>query len=271
LLSDAKVGEMNTLYLRVSDIAGTSSLVDTSKSFFLRQQTSDLLVVDANGDDSADPIYRSILAQAYPSYDWLTLENNVPTFWNPSFGLFLSLYDKVFWFGDDAKQAAFNEQLYLELASTAMQEYLNLGGKVLVSNKFPSSFIEDPATANQSAVFGFSPMDSLSTSSGQARTRRDSLVRPLTAYSDRYPQLQFANNQTGMDPFYPKDPTQSLYNYLPVATGGWVGPDVLCGQTLFTNGEVNQIFWSVELHQLNGDPTALQSFFEQVLLEEFDW
>jgi hypothetical protein len=271
LLAGARVGEWNTLSLQVRDIAATFSQIDTSKAFFLRRKTGDLLVIDANGDDSADPLYRGILQQVSPEYDYLNLSENLPSFWNPTFGLFLSLYDQVFWYGDDATLSAFNEQMLLELASISFQEYLNQGGKVLITSKFPSSFVDDPLTANQSSVFGFSPMDSLSTSSGQARTRKDSLARPLPAYAGSYPTLVFSENLTSMDPFYAKDPSQSLYNYVPIASGGWVGPGTLCGRTLYTNGRTNQVFWSVELHKLGGDPDALEAFFQQVLQVEFDW
>ena len=271
-MQGVRVGGTNRLYLRARDIAGTFSPVDSTAAFFLAPQGGDLLVIDAHGDAAADAVYFPILASIYPDYDYLDLPNNLPAYWSPTFTLLLNQYDKVFWYGDDAQIVSLGQQLLLETAASSLQEYLNAGGKLFVTAKFPGpNTFDDPQDINRSAIFDFSPMDSLSTAPGQARIRQDSLARPTPAYAADFPPLQISTNITGADPFYPKDPDNGMYT-VPLATvGGWTGPSTICARAVYINGQTNQVFWSVELHKLNGDPAALQAMMDQVLNRTFAW
>ena len=270
-LTGVLVGEMNRMYLRARDIAGTFSETDSSTAFFLRQQMGDLLVIDAHSDPAPDPVYESILETVYPNRDRYDLVGNIPPFWEPTFEMLLNQYDKIFWYGDDGE---IQEQLLLEIASAPIQEYLNAGGKLFLTAKFPSSLTDDPETANQSPIFGFSPMDSLSTAPGQARIKSDTAVSnvfPKDKFSMDYPPLFVSQNIISADPFYSKDTLQDIYTANLIPVSGWFGPSTVCGRTFFDNGETNQVFWSVELHRLDSDRAALEQVFSQVLLEEFNW
>ncbi|MEM7373584.1 MAG: hypothetical protein AAF587_33480 [Bacteroidota bacterium] len=270
-LEGARVGEENRMYLRARDIAGVWSEPDTSNAFFLFQQKGDLLVIDGFVNDIPDETYLPILDAAYPAYDYYNLIDNQPPFWDPTFGMLLSQYDKVFWYGDETK---FDEQLLLELGSGALQQFLNQGGKIFVTTTFPSSLTSDPETANQSPIFSFSPMDSLSSASGQARIGKNDTMMVAPAFAADFPLLVTSTLIISADPFYSKDPQQDLYTTPILASGGWVGPSTVCAKSSFNNGETNQIFWSIDLYKLNGDPgnpMALEQLFSQVLQHEFDW
>ena len=269
-LENGLVEGNNRLYLRARDIAGSYSATDSTSLFFLRRQTSDLLVVDDHADTEADQLYRQVLTTVYPGADWIDIRSNRPTTWDPTLGLILGVYDKVFWFSDGSDLPSLGQQLTLEVAASALQGFLNGGGKLFVTTKFPATF-NDPDVSLASPLFGFSPMDSLSSSAGQARIPRDSLLRPVGAVAGQLAPLVCGTFITGADPFYPKDPNDALFQGGLVSVGGWQGPNTFVARSRFTNGETNQVFVSVELHKLNGAPTALSAFIDWMLNTAFDW
>ncbi len=258
----------NRLMIKARDIAGAESIIDTSNLFFIRSQNSDLLVIDSHGTSDVDEVYLPILNNTYPGYDYFDLISQPPPFWDPTFLLFLQLYDKVFWYSDDALPQDQGLQMYLEAASSPIQKFLNQGGKIFITAKFAAPFT-DPETANQTTIQDYSPIDSFSTSSGQARIPTDSLAIPPQNLD--YPILQSGSFITGADPFYPKNPENILYDVQLIAAGGWVGPNTIAATTNFTNGEINQVFFSVELHKLNGDIEALNILFDRILNNAFAW
>ena len=269
-LEGGLVAGENRFYLRARDIAGSYSPVDSTTIFWLKQQTADLLLVDDHADGDADLLHREILAQVYPDFDVIDIRTNRPTIWDPTLGLILSIYDKVIWYSDGADLPSLGQQLTLEIASTSLQEYLNDGGKLFVSAKFPATF-NDPELAGVSPVFGFSPMDSLSSSAGQARIPRDSLLRPVNSVAGVLPPIVCGTFITGADPFYPKDPANALFDAALVSVGGWSGPSTIIAKTTVTNGETNQIFLGAEVHRLDGDRPALEAFLDWTLNTAFNW
>ena len=56
-----------------------------------------------------------------------------------------------------------------------------------------------------------------------------------------------------------------------VRVNNWSGPETIAGRSIFNNGKTNQVFFSVELHRLNGNPDALKKLFDIVLNKEFNW
>lgn len=257
----------NRLYIKVRDVTGTFSRIDSSGKFFLLPQRSDLLLIDTHVDRDPEQVYFPIIKKVYPGFDYIDLVKYPPLTWDPTFTLYLSLYDKVFWYSDDAEPAALSQQMYLETAATPLQLYLNQGGKLLISTKFPPS-ISSPVDGNQSVIFGYSPLDSLSTSRGQARIPIDSLAVSL---NPDFPTLTCSSFITGADPFYPKSAQNALYRVQLISTGGWRGPRTIAAQSQFTNGKTNQIFFSVELHKFGKNVEALTRFFDQTLNTAFNW
>ncbi len=74
-----------------------------------------------------------------------------------------------------------------------------------------------------------------------------------------------------ISPFYAKNTNDNLYQAQLQASGGWTGPSAVCGTSRFTNGRINQVFFSLELHKLNGDQAAFETTLNKILKEEFLW
>lgn len=269
-LPGLRVGGDNRVYLRARDISGSFSAVDTSSSFFLPAQTSDLLVIAEHAVPEAGQRYRSLLDGLGLTYDWYDLQATLPTFWEPTFSLFLRSYDRVFWFSDGVPNDQEGEQLLLSVAAPTLQTHLNEGGKLLVTTAFPASY-NDPEIVSRSLVFDFSPVDSLSSSSGQARIANGSAIYPLGEWRDRLDTLRASSFITSADPFYSADASLDMMETELIAAGGWVGPATVMARTRFNNGRTNQVLCSLELHRLDGDPAALETFFRVVLTDEFVW
>ena len=261
----------NQVYVFARDISGQTSPVDSSTIFYMKRKTSDLLMVQTHqGGSSPTPqdIYFPILTNTYGNYDYINLEANdnanLPRFWSPTFAFYINLYDIVFWSADEGK-ISISEQLYMEAASAVIQEYLNDGGKLLATMKFPANF--DPT----STIFQFSPIDSLfCNSGGQARMSQDSLMVP----TDSFPNLETLQPSiflTGVDPIYIKANAAAMYTGNLQLTGCTGGSDVLGARTVNRDGNTNQVFFSVELHNMNGDPTALENLFTELFDNEFNW
>ncbi len=266
-LSDWNVGGQNILYLQARDVAGSWSRVDSTPSFFVKRQTSDFLVIDEHSDNTAEGVYFAAFAQLGQTFDYLNLPKNLFNFWDPSLTQTLDLYDKVFWYSDGASYLKYGQLLLLEVAASPLQRYLNNGGKLIVSARFPTTF-NDPQTGSNSAIFSFSPMDSLSSSTGQARILANSLVSPAQPGLDTLVCSSFI---TGADPFYAKNTLDNVFIAQVTPVGGWQGPSTICSSSRYSNGRINQIFWSVELHKLNGSPDALSQFFDWALNDAFNW
>lgn len=260
----------NVMYLRARDIAGSESAIDTSKTFFVRNQTSDLLVIDANGATASptpEDVILPALASAYPAgFDRIDMRRaggvNKPTLWSPTFSLMIELYDKVFWYSDESLEG-FG---ILEEAAGAVQGYLNANGKMLITTGFPSTY------DNTSVVQEFTPVDSISTANGLARIPTNNAIWPAPDFQavgyDTLRASEFIGRST---PIYVKSAADSMYTAQIVASGGWVGPTSLCARSTNANNQTNVVFLSEQLHRLNGNPAGLEKFLMQVLNNEFNW
>lgn len=261
------VGDTNRVYVRARDISGAFSAIDSTSKFFLKRKTGNLLVIDDHKDAVASSTYAPALNAVSPLRDSLDLLANIPPFWE-TFGMMMRQYDRVFWYSDGAEDVAFGRQMHIEVAAVILQQYLNNGGKLLISTTFPDRLKTKGTTS--SPIWGFSPIDSLSTSLGQARISRDSAAVP-TAAATGYAALVSEATITGVKPFYPKNTNATLFTAQLTRIGGWAGPNTVCGTTTYNNGRLNQVFWAVELHKLNKNPVAMQQFFSRLLNTDFAW
>jgi hypothetical protein len=267
LIQDIRVNDLNTVYVKAIDIAGSESEVDTANAFFLKSVDSDLLVIAAH--DGAKSFYVNNLNATYPNYDLIDyyVDNgkNQPKYWNPTFNLLIKLYDKLLIFTEnslfeDAQTGS--EQLILEAAAPALQGYLDANGKAWVNAIFPKDFPEN------SALFETLPMESISqSSSGYAILNPDSLILPANS---SYDTLQPSRIITGLDPFYLTADAEALYRGQLEIRPPWTGPDVIAARRL-RNNKVVQVFFSVELQKLNGRPGAMTNLFDQILNSDFNW
>jgi len=274
-ISGLKVNDRNFVYIKVRDNAGSESLPDTLKSFYLKKKSSDLLVIDAhniNVTPNPTAIYLPLINEINGNYDLYDLFPsgfaNFPSFWKPTFSLLLNLYDKVFWYGEST---AINNSLPLELASAAIQDYLNKGGKVLISSSFPASVVRT------SAIYQFSPVDSFATVlTGQRIDFPIDSLAVKQADAPNFPNLKVTKFINGLDPFYAKSSAKIIYK-AQLKTNGFFAPKAICAKSENADGKTNQIFCSVELNNLLGDADGnsstneLKEFFRTVLKQEFNW
>ena len=256
----------NTFYLKARDIAGAESEIDTSTVVFIKNKTSDLLLIGGHsGGSSPTPleVFTTALSTTSPNFDHIDLRINgginIPTLWTPTFSFFINFYEQIFWYGD-ASEEGLN---VLEGAAGAIQSYLSQDGKILINTSFPSTF------DNESVVQEFTPVDSLSSSIGSVRLPTDSLVMPEPAFSN-YDSLEASVFVGRATPFYVKSSAEVMFT-AQLFTSNWVGPNTVAARTTNGDGNTNLVFISIELHQLNGRPAALENFFNQVLQNEFNW
>ncbi|MEO0895378.1 MAG: hypothetical protein AAFY71_03085 [Bacteroidota bacterium] len=270
LMNGLKLGSDNVFYVRAVDIAGSESKIDTSNTIFIKEQTGDLLVLDDYNTITPDSTYLQVLNKVYPSFDRVEIRTNVPALWNPTFRIWIDLYDKIFWYGD-GQFADGTESLMVELAGNEIINYLNDGGKLILSTSFGGQF-NSRANLLLSPLFEFTPMDSLANNLGQARLPINNTLDPRGEFDTDFSPLVSGSFGTGLDPYYPKDTSNTIF--LANLTGAgrpWNGPQDMIGRTIFTNGETNLVFSSIELHNLRGDKAALEAFFDQILNGYFDW
>ena len=262
------LGGDNTFYLKARDLAGSESAIDTSKIVFTKRKTSDLLIIDAHpGGTNPTPeaVYAQTLDLVEPNADRIDLRIsngvNLPRLWSPTFSTFINFYDRIFWYGD----ASDGGIALLENASGALQGYLNAGGKILISNSFPSSF------DNQSVLQEYTPLDSVSTSVGSARLPTGNLVMPTGPYASLFDTLEASVFVGRATPMYAKSTSEEMFTGDFTIVNGWVGPTTACAKLVNGAGNTNVVLITIELHQLFGRPAALEKFFNGVLLNEFNW
>jgi hypothetical protein len=274
------VGDTNRIYIKTKDIASAESKEVKTKKYFLKRQTSDLLVVDTHigsTDPKPENTYFPYLREIYPAgFDHVDMLRNAgenqPRLWNTTFPLMLGLYNKVFWYSDDQKNSVADRNLMpLEAACSAIQKYLNNGGKLMVTSKFPDGVSR---LSRDSQIFSVMPMDSITWKTSELRLIGN---RVITAVPDKgYTNMKTlpsgsGGTITGVDVFYTSSP-DTLYN-IPVSrtSGTWTGSTKIAARKTYSNGRTNLVFFSVELHILNGDAAALKATFNKVLNDEFNW
>ena len=282
------VGGMNKVYVKVKDQGNAFSPEDSTPAFYVRPKTSDLLVIDAyknsvSATQNPDLIYLDAIAGGYGTFDYMPVDSasnlNVPVIITPTLFLMYSLYDKVVFYGDNV---IYKNQLLIEALSSVFKKYLDQGGKLLCIQSFPRAYPELPSNASsnsyyftlQSPVFEFSPMDSVSTYStnnAQARIPIDSLLVPDPSNASAFPILKCSSTVTGADPFYAKANAEVLYNAQILRVNNWVGPNIAGARIRNLSGQTNQVFFSVELQNINGISGSLQQLFTTILSNEFNW
>lgn len=277
-IAGLRVGDTNRVYIKAKDAASTESIVYKSKTYFVARQTSDLLVIDTHGSTTAPtpeaaylPLLNSVYTSGFDRIDMLSNNKvNQPKLWSTTFSLVLGLYKKVFWYSDDSKGSVVeSNSMPLESAAATLQKFLNNGGKVFITSKFPDG---SARLSRDSQLLSILAVDSLTWQSSNLRLLGN---RTVTSLKTGFPNLRTLSSSaggtiTGLDVFYTK--ADSLYE-CPVspAAGTWTGANNVSLTKTYSNGRTNLVFFSVELHLLNGDATALNTTFNKVLNDEFNW
>lgn len=264
LLADAP----NQLYVKVVDLAGAESAVDSSNVFFLKQKKNNLLVVGGQ-PASVKQIYIGLLQDAGVSFDLEDYNANTaalaPKYWDPTFRLLTSLYDQLFIYADPntlpANPVTGTEERLLSLAAPAVQAFTDKGGKSLTTTSFTP-------TADITPLIGAFPIDQLIASPGQARIVPDSGVFAMDTTT--YPALVPINIDIGVDPFVKSADAEDFYRGRLTKLNGWSGDNLIASRRL-RNGNPLQILFSIELHRYVGDRQAAVNLFDQIFNEDFDW
>lgn len=279
LLKGLSMNDTNHLFIKSIDQAGVESKIDTSTVFYMRGKVNDILVV--GGINSAHKRYRNILNSASIAYDFLdlTFSNgaNQPNIWNITFRLQLLQYEKLFFYSDETGYTnpyTNVKQILLEFAAASLQEYANLGGKYLITSYFDHDQSID-------GFRGVLPIQSLSQKNyADANLLRDSFALPVDT---NFPALRtqkpvaitklglFNIDTTDTDVFYTGQLSDRRVgrNY-----PEWPDTKILASARPKKLGNspserYNQIFFSVQLWELNRDKAALIDLFDRIFNSEF--
>jgi len=262
--------DTNRIYIKAVDQAGSESKVDTSEVFFMRTKQNDILVV--GGVASAHTDYLNLMNAVNLQYDFLnlTIANGIyrPNLWNITFRLQLSFYDKLFFYSDETtflNPYTNLRLLLLEYAAASLQEYANSGGKYLISTSFDWN-------TNIDGFRGVLPIQSVSTKNyGDARLYGDSAVLPEIASFPTLSTSSFALSGVGVFNIDSTD-TEVLYTAQlsdRSRTVPWPDTEIVASARRL-NGNLNQIFFSMQLFELDGDQLALEALFDQIFNVEFN-
>lgn len=255
--------DSNTVYIKLVDLAGAESNIDTSSTIFIAPQTGHNLYVTGNSTNIT-ALYTDILDQVDPSYDMVDYGgNSQPAFWNPTFYYQLMHYDALIWTSPSQLTTnPYNGQkdLLLNFAAPILEEYNNIDGKTLVITEISGNFDFSP-------IYSVMPIDSVSSSGGQALMTTDSsLVATETGYVDLSPTAVLLN----MSPFYMSPGAVEIYEGQFQPSQGWEGPRTAAAK-MANAGNTYQVFFSVPLYQFNANPNDLNTVFAKILNDEFNW
>ena len=260
-------GGDNIIQLRVEDIANTSSSIDSTASIFVRSQTSDLLVIGGH-NVQIDKKYQELVNNNYTSADFVNYALNgglnQPKFWNPNFRLLSEQYDKVFFHTDEgnfSNPLTGEDGKLLDFAAPIIQELIDNQKKVLVSTAFATG-------TNIDIIGGVLSIDSFTASRGQAFFVNDSFAKSTI---DGFPDLQPTNFLLAVDPFYHSQESEVLYAAQLTPNGGWYGPRTIAIQRKSTDGNVNLVLFTVELHKLDKLATNQNQLISKIFNETFNW
>lgn len=280
-----QVGAINKVYIKVKDLSGAESAIDSLNPFFLKRKTSDLLVLDAyniSSTPNADLVYRTAISTVYNTYDYYDFYRQssayIPKQWKPTFLLMMKLYDKIFWYSDNSRSVTASGML-LEDASNAIQDYLNDGGKLFITSDFANNASTD-AFPKTSSLFQYAPIDSFQTffaPNQKASLPVDSLLLPDATNAIGYPTLKVNTFSDAVDPFFAKSSALPIYKAQIRRANGVTNTRTMGAKTVNSNNRTNQVFISTDLFKIlgdadgNGQQDELNKLFTKVFLDEFNW
>ena len=228
-----------------------------------------MLYIDSYNTSTADrtalvPLFAQVFPTGIDVYD-MNRSNNlyIPRNWNLTFLEYMKLYKRIFWSSDNLSLGSGNA---IELGAVAIQNYLNYNGKILVSiSSIPKDF--------NSPIYQIAPFDSIST---KINNQRGSYLANFKSY----PTIENASNIDSLSykvdvyestPAYVKSGAKTLLKtkIIDAAGGTWTGPNIIAAATNGANGKPNQIFFTTDVHNLNGNPASLVKFFQFVFNQLF--
>ena len=262
------LGDTNHFYVKVIDFANAESQPDTSDVLFIKHKTSNRLYVTGlpNGPTS---IYHSALNANSISNEFVDYHSDggkyQPGFWKPTFDLLLQHYDEVVLTSDATNftnSVTGRKAVLLDFMAPSLQVFSNNGGKTLVVTSFTKG-------QDISGITGTFPIDSLSSSNGQARLYPDSAITSTlgTGFLDMGANVVLS----GQTPFYMSIGAEETYmgHFTPVQS--WSGPRTVGARRKNGANNYYQYFFSVQLHLMDKSITELETLFDQILNNDFNW
>lgn len=282
ILKGLKMNNQNFVCIKTKDISSAESKIDTSNVFYLKRQRSNFLVLDGYKDESAfykpdRDFYRALLPKLfgfdYDFYDFNRSNNAyIPVNWNLTFLEYLKYYKKIYWFSDASNYVSDNSNplLLIELGAVAIQKYLDQGGKMMISQANLSNDTQSP-------IFDFSTADSvyLKTNARLASNTKFILSKEMFPDIDtlyKAPSSSVLNGR--VSPFYKKASSIGILKATSLTQANnadaWPGPLDFGAYSKGSNGKANLIFFSLPLHELNGNQSNIERVFEKIIKEEFE-
>lgn len=248
----------HVFYLRAVDIAGARSNIirmpqSEDKIWYVREPKSKFLLIDDyNIADNTDSFYRKTFKNLVGEVDIWDIKSRQRALEPPTTTAFtqtLFLFDRIFWYADTDPN--------LEKAQVSIPEFLERGGKIIMTTTFPE-FI-----TNEGDPLEFSPVDSLGKKIN--RITRNQLVIPSPEYEALgFPQLQVKTAIIpNVFPLVPKISSDTLY-VLPEKPESWPGTPVMG----VVDGTSSFVFFGLPLASLDGLGTVPQ-LLEKILNELF--
>lgn len=265
-LNNLRLNNLNKLYVKAKDIAGAFSetivMPSSERTWFVKKQKGKILIIDDYTIlDNAENFYKSMLDSLLngafiDKYDVLNIRYGststtpgilLPKFINPTFTETLNLFDLVVWFTDNNPS--------LDVAQLSIRNYVEKGGKILLSMIFPQNF-------DTRGLSDFLPIDSVSSTPINFIPFNTPINLTSEGTNLGYPKLQRDGYGTvaRIRTFYP-----SVGGAIPLYTIGMTGNPIIG----FKDTDTRKVFIGLPLHRLNGGPSNVKKFLEKVILDEF--
>lgn len=260
----------NYLYVKSVDIAGAESEVDTADVFYLKNKTAGVNTLWINGHVSlvADQ-YRNILNNAGVVYDFLDYGSNMgasqPIYWDPTFRITVSIYDKVFINAPSSKfpnTVTGENTTLLNYIGRSMEAFHTAGGK-----SFTTCALE-ARSADLENVAGPFPIENTENSNGFTRVSNDSLVYSVSS-NPIYPNIQPTNIQLGIVPIIRSADSEPFYRAQLSKFGGWTGDNLVATVRRDGSNKISQAFFAIELHNYDVDISQVELIIGEIMNNEF--
>ena len=117
-------------------------------------------------------------------------------------------------------------------------------------------------------IGGVLSIDSFTGSRGQAFFVNDSFAKSRII---GFPDLQPTNFLLAVDPFYHSQESEILYEAQLTPNGGWYGPKTIAIQRKSSEGNVNLVLFTVEIHKLDKLASNQNQLISKLFNETFNW
>ena len=261
----------NYLYVKSVDIAGAESEIDTADVFYLKNKTPGVNTLWINGHvASVAQEYRSLLNNAGVTYDFLDYGSNFgtnqPVYWDPTFKITLSLFDKLFINAPSSKfpnTVTGENTTLLNYIGRSVEEFHTNGGK-----SFTTCALVANAADDLENVTGPFAVENTINSNGFTRVHNDSLVFSVNS-NPIYPDIQPANIQTGIVPIIASADAEAFYRAQFSKHQGWDGDNLVATIRTDAADNIIQAFFAIELHSYAADASKVELIIGEIMNNEF--